>query len=230
MDLCKCGCGGEVSKEGNRYISGHHMKGIKGPNHPNYGKRKYPEVAKEDMELCMCGCGGRVDNVRNKYIFGHYWKGKKKPNFSGPNHPFYGKKRPEMTGVNHPLYGKERSPEWRANMSEIMKKDNPAKRPEVRAKISATMTGKKRPELAGRNHYGWVGGDRNYWHEKARELFGKDKCEHCGMTNEDHVKHYKNGLHMHNALDPKDYRVMEESAWETVCVSCHTIVEKTLCA
>ena len=75
----------------------------------------------------------------------------------------------------------------------------------------------------------WQGGiDDDSCHNRAWKLFGKDHCEICGMSNEDHKKKHKNGsrLSMHNTLTPKDYTVMEPEAWMTVCeFGCHTDVE-----
>ena len=81
------------------------------------------------MKKCACGCGLEVRNEKNKYIHNHHmrgvpgWnKGKKNPEHSkrmkGEGNPMYGKKRPELSGDL-----------------------NPAKRPEVRAKISKTLMG-----------------------------------------------------------------------------------------
>lgn len=63
----------------------------------------------------------------------------------------------------------------------------------------------------------WKGGSKRYWHKKARQLFGKDRCERCKKKPE--------RLDMHNTLVPKDYTVMEENAWLCVCQVCHWEIE-----
>lgn len=66
----------------------------------------------------------------------------------------------------------------------------------------------------------WKGGSYRYWHEKAFEMFGKDKCERC--NNEANIQ---KRLCMHNTLNPKDHTIMEAYAWQTLCDSCHVIIE-----
>jgi len=70
------------------------------------------------------------------------------------------------------------------------------------------------------------GGCSDYWHKKAWELFGKDYCETCYMSNEEHKKTYKCRLHMHNMISPdKNYSVIESYAWKCLCGLCHGKLE-----
>lgn len=55
MKLCECGCDGEVTKPGNKFINGHN-------------NRKYPIP---EPQLCECGCGGYTE-PGNRFIDGHY--------------------------------------------------------------------------------------------------------------------------------------------------------------
>ena len=78
--------------------------------------------------LCVCGCGNRVERHKrfprrwNKYVFGHGNKGKHTWNYG-------------LTKYEHPSLAK---------MSIKFKGDkNPAKRPEVRKKISMKLKGKE---------------------------------------------------------------------------------------
>jgi len=68
MRLCECGCGKEVTKEGNRFIHGHYVV----VNNP------HPKKEKSDPTLCLCGCGDYAKSG-NKYINGHNAKGENNP-------------------------------------------------------------------------------------------------------------------------------------------------------
>lgn len=65
-----------------------------------------------------------------------------------------------------------------------------------------------------------------YYHQQAWKLFGKDECEICHMTLNTHLEIYNRRLNMHNTLDPKDYSILKNHAWQCVCTSCHFKVEK----
>ena len=58
-------------------------------------------------------------------------------------------------------------------------------------------------------------------HIIAWEKFGKDECEICGMSNEDHIKRYNKRLAMHCKLVPKDYTSDNPDDWVCCCTPCH---------
>lgn len=67
---------------------------------------------------------------------------------------------------------------------------------------------------------------RVYWHKKAWELFGKDHCEKCGLALNEYYDIYNKNFDMHNNLNPKNYTILESEAWQCLCRSCHTKIEK----
>ena len=91
---------------------------------------------------------------------------------------------------------------------------------------SEKLTGRKRLDISERmkgNKNCWNGGSYGYWHEQAKKLFGKDLCQKCNGISKGRIK-----LVMHCTSEPKDYTIMEESNWMTLCISCHNIVDKNL--
>lgn len=68
----------------------------------------------------------------------------------------------------------------------------------------------------------------NTLHKEAWKSVGKSKCQRdqCDITIEDHIALYGQRFDMHNSLVPKDYTVIQEAAWRTLCKSCHTTIEK----
>ena len=79
LPLCECGCGGRVSKVGNRFINGHN-KGFLGKTHSQESKEKMLESRETtkpipDPKLCKCGCG-ELAEPGNDYIWGHNRQGK----------------------------------------------------------------------------------------------------------------------------------------------------------
>lgn len=76
----------------------------------------------------------------------------------------------------------------------------------------------------GESSSNWKGGCNLYIHRKARELFGQDKCEICGMTNEDHKK--KTGYRLSMHCDGHRYKNLERIFWTTCCeFECHKRLE-----
>lgn len=80
-------------------------------------------------------------------------------------------------------------------------------------------------ENFGPTSFSWKGGIDAWWHDNAYDLFGKDSCEECFLSNEDHIEVYNQRLHMHCKSLPKDYTIMTVDNWETLCKSCHTKIE-----
>ena len=159
--------------------------------------------------LCKCGCGERVSKVGNKYINGHWIR---------VNNPM--DKPKSRLKVSEALKDRVFTKEWRRKISETLKgvlKGIP-KSEDHKRKIGEAMKGKCGPENGN-----WKE-DCNHssaYHVKARKLFGKDCCEICGMVSEEHLKKYGCRFDMHYLLEPHDWTVMEQEAWQTLCKSCH---------
>ena len=72
LPFCKCGCGGRVSKKGNKFIHGHNC-GNQGKKHP--GINTNPQINKfvEDNQgkhICSCGCGELIEIKSHHYTIG----------------------------------------------------------------------------------------------------------------------------------------------------------------
>ena len=168
--LCECGCGKEVTKEGNRFISGHNSKG---KTHSEETRKKIGEIWK-----------GRKHTEETKKKISEAKKGEK--------HPFYGKKfsdehkmkmsEAQRNRVTQPMKGKKLSEETRKKISEAVKgrkssKETRRKLSEVRKgmkfseehrrKLSEVKKGKKFSEETkmkmseahkGEKHHSWKGG------------------------------------------------------------------------
>jgi len=135
-----------------------------------------------------------------------------------------GRKRPEMTGDKNPA----KRPEVRKKISEAHK--GVKKTEEHKEKIRQTLTGRvngphseetKRKIGLGNTKDAKYCKDVRIIHMKAFEMFGKSKCELCGMTLEEHREKWGSRFDMHYTLEPKDYKCMEPEAWETYCKVCH---------
>ncbi len=114
---------------------------------------------------------------------------------------------------------KKLSKEHIKNLSESHKGYNPSK--ENLMKRSNSLKGRFLKEESSQ----WKGGSTNYWHKKAWELFGQDKCEVCGMSNEEHINKWGHKLELHNNLESKDYTILKKDIWTTICKSCHSKIE-----
>jgi hypothetical protein len=110
--------------------------------------------------------------------------------------------------------------------------------PELRRKNSKSCKGKiisedqkqKLSIAAGKdeNCHRWKGGSDMYFHKKAWELFGKYKCEICGITLLEYKKKFNQRFDMHCNSLPKDYTILEEYNWMTLCSKCHKNLEINL--
>jgi hypothetical protein len=92
-------------------------------------------------------------------------------------------------------------------------------------RMSEVMIAKKR--LGDKATY-WKGGNHEYWHRKARKLFAKNHCEICKISKDEYKKQYGRDLEMHCTGSPKDYTLLEDSNWMTICGPCHTTLEHSL--
>ena len=69
LPFCACGCGGRVTKPGNRFIHGHGRLSKEAKERKRLNKLL--KEGKIELPFCKCGCGGRVTKLGNRYIQGH---------------------------------------------------------------------------------------------------------------------------------------------------------------
>lgn len=77
----------------------------------------------------------------------------------------------------------------------------------------------------GEKSANWKGGCNLYLHEQAWKLFGKDKCEVCGIPNNKHkeITGYRLSMHCHG----HNYNKLEKDYWTTCCLfGCHQKLER----
>lgn len=113
-----------------------------------------------------------------------------------------------FSGSNHPKYGTE--------LDES-----------VRNKISESLSGESNPMWEG-------GGHLNYnasWPEKREERLKKDnhRCQHCGLTREEHFEKYDVDLSVHHIVPLRTFddgdKANRISNLVTLCMACHRKVE-----
>jgi len=212
---CKCGCG-KVTNPGRKYINTHHIDN-KGINNPMYGKR-----------------GVECPNY-----------GRRRPDITGENNP---SKRPEVRkklSENHAraMLGKKHTPEARKNISKnhrdikgvnnpmyrkgylIEGENNPSKRPEVRKKISETLTGK----FVGDKNPSWKGGisTEPYCHVWADKEYKNSIRERDGWFCQNPVCR-KNNQNTTPHLHHINYDKKNCHPWNliSICKSCNSRANK----
>lgn len=163
--------------------------------------------------LCACGCGEKIE-----IKLWHKHSGI--PKYCESGHSRRNKKNSDEHNrkISESNNGKTRSKEYKIEQSKRLKKiwedPNSIFNSEVtKNKISKTV---------------YKYGCDSYWHKKAYNLYGLPYCENCYMSNEEHLLEWGKRLHMHNTLDPKDYKIMESEAWMTLCRTCHSGLEAAL--
>ncbi|RJG10923.1 hypothetical protein D3879_14685 [Pseudomonas cavernicola] len=98
--------------------------------------------------------------------------------------------------------------------------------PERKRKISIAFSRERHPGWQGGSHReGFRGHDWEEISEKARARAGRC-CEHCGMTEADHLEKYRQRLHIHH-LEPFHQHQNKQMANKhsnlvALCRSCHT--------
>jgi len=193
------------------------------------------------MNLCQCGCGIKV---AHKYVRGHHMRGrivseetkeKLRQSKLGEKNPNYGK-RPSDESIRKQVESRRGyviSDETRKKISKSKMGHKVSK--ETKQKIGKKLKGrtfsdeykKKMSKSTSAEKNGrWKGGCNWYQHTVVWKLHGKDKCDLCGMTNEEHqLKHQSNcrlSMHCRN----KNYKDHDESNWVTVCeFGCHKKIE-----
>jgi hypothetical protein len=191
------------------------------------------------MKLCECNCGDPVKHEKNRFIRGHNLR------VNNPMNNPESRKKTSESNKGRPAWNKDKklSKEHRSNMSkakkgkthiEIFGYEGAKKRKKYISEIMMghEVTEETREKIRRKNSFengpGWKGGvDKDTWHKHAWRKFGKKYCEFCGLLNSEHKEIHNRRLEMHNTLDPKDYSIMEQHAWMTLCCSCHAKLEKT---
>jgi hypothetical protein len=118
-------------------------------------------------------------------------------------------------GEKNGMFGKK-------HKKDTIEKMRKSKRIETKQKMSVS---RREGKYFDERNPAWVGGNIQYWHDKARKLFGKKYCEVCGISNYLSLKVNNKKLEMHNCLNPKNYKQMDAKVWMTVCLACHSILE-----
>ena len=206
---------------------------MKGKRNPMYGKTHSEEVKQGLRELHL----GKPLSEEHKKKISEKVKGK--------NNPMYGKQFSEeirqkmreaklrirdqlskrMSGKGNPMYGKKFSEEHRRKICEKSK----GNKHNLGRKHSEEWKEENSRRMKGKTPWNKDKESSFYWcHEKAWKLFGKENCEKCGMSLFEHEKKYDCRFPMHCTGSPKDYTLMEESNWMTLCHSCHSILEEQL--
>jgi len=96
---------------------------------------------------------------------------------------------------------------------------------ETRKKMSEAKKGSKNP-MWGKTkelHPNWNGGSYTYFHQKAKELFGEDVCQKCGLKLEDKESDQVFDMHCWG-----DWKNLKEDNWGCVCRSCHKKIHKKI--
>ena len=97
--------------------------------------------------------------------------------------------------------------------------------PERKRKISEAITAEKHPNWMGGSHrIGYRGVGWQKIRERVRRAAGF-KCEHCGMSEDDHMKMYGCTLHVNHKVPYHQHasgNPNKPSNLEALCRSCHT--------
>lgn len=135
---------------------------------------------------------------------------------SGEKNPFYGKKHTELTKKEISKFHKNHTYNIGRKYSYMIGDRNPAKRPEVRKKISQNTKGKSKN--IGSLNANWKGGERDdpyprLFYSTRSLVLERDNytCQDCG--NKGNTIHHKNENKNNNSIDNL----------VTLCGSCHTI-------
>jgi len=162
------------------------------------------------MNKCKCGCGNEVIKVDNDYIQHHHLK--KRIPWNKEKTGIYSTESKMKMSRN----GKPVSKATRIKIGLAIK--NHIVTIETRKKISESIIGDK--------HHNWKGGCDGWLHNKVWELFGKNKCEICGITNDEYKLKLNRRLSMH-CRDSEKYHDLSPSNWMTVCeFGCHQKMDK----
>lgn len=170
---------------------------------------------------CKCGCDEKI--VVKDY---HKWYGVPEYILGHNKHSEETKKNisKKMKGMNNHFYGKKHSEETKEKISKSLKGSKGFTGKHT-AESKKKMSKARKDKYYGSKHPRWKGGETVYNHRRAWNLFGQEKCEICGMTNDEHKKRTRHRLSMH--CDGHRYKNMERIFWTTCCeFGCHKDLEK----
>jgi hypothetical protein len=88
-----------------------------------------------------------------------------------------------------------------------------------RKKLSEAKMGK-----GGNKCNRWMGGFKDYYHQKAKELFGSPYCQECNISLEEYLQSHKHSFDMHCVS--KDFRALQQWNWYCVCRKCHKQIHR----
>jgi len=153
---------------------------------------------------CLCGCG---EKVKGKFALGHNSRVK---GYTGGQFE---------KGFKHT---EETKKKFKNRVSTMKGKQHKKESIELMRKAKLGKMGKQS------NRYKEIEELSDYIniHNRAWKLFGKELCEVCNITNEQHIKETGRRLSMHNKPKPKKYNSSDSNDWMTVCMRCHNKVEK----
>lgn len=249
MNLCQCGCGEEVTKEYNKFISGHNSKGklnprygikltdehkkkfnFKGKHHSEETKREYSECRKghfawnKGVARTEEFKQSQSQKMKEKYSIPEY----KKRIFDAQNHKKHSEESKKKISESHKLKIRNgyRNPEW----GHLLTK-------ETKLKISQSKIGKKRPLFSvewrrklsesrrKEKHPNWKGGKSKYGGELI-ELWETPFYKECIKDRDKNKCSNPGCLLITNKLvvHHLDYDKNNHVPWNliTLCVSCHS--------
>lgn len=123
--------------------------------------------------------------------------------------------------------------------SERMKLNNPMKNPLIARKVGDKLRGTKQKPRTFRQRLNiskskrgclnprWTGGQEvpNYlfWYKDRKAALERDnyRCVNCRMSNDEHIRKYKKGLHVHHVKPYRNSKDNSISNLVTLCIGCH---------
>lgn len=116
LPFCKCGCGGRVSKPGNRFIKGHYFRCNNPMKDPTVVKKRPSRKGKTAEEIYGVVEAQRLAENKSEKMKGKC-KGQKRPTMCGENNPMCRpEQRARMLGSNNPS--------WQGGISESVYSDD----------------------------------------------------------------------------------------------------------
>ena len=162
LPFCACGCGGRVSKPGNRYIRGHHLKGLTKENSATLKRKSETQKENYATRRFKIWCKGLTKEtngslMRHSEFLKNFYQDKN-------NHPFYGKHHTEESKQKNreSNLGRKPSDETRVKLR--------AKRKDRRFPRHHTKPELKYDEICQKNLIEAIyTGDGSFWIPKRRK-------------------------------------------------------------